>query len=88
MNRLARHLALVLVGVLLLSGCSMLTAQGRRERAYAHYVAKSSKGRIKLQRKLSSQRARIPILEPSPPVITTGVSGPESVTNSGEGGGF
>ena len=88
MNRLARQLALLLLGALLLSSCSMLTAQGRSERAYARYVAKCSKSRIKQQRKLTRQHFRIPILEPSEPVITTGVSGPESVTSSGEGGGF
>jgi hypothetical protein len=81
----ARAIIFLLLAALPFSGCSMLTAQGRRERAYAHYVAKSSKGRVKQQRRLSSLRSRIPELFPRPPVVTTGVSGPESVT-SGEGG--
>ena len=81
-----RAIVFVLLAALPFSGCSMLTAQGRRERAYAHYVAKSSKGRVKQQRRLSGLRAHIPQLFPSPPVITTGTSGPESVT-SGEGSG-
>ena len=86
MRTAARAIVFVLLAALPFSGCSMLTAQGRRERAYAHYVAKSSNGRVKQQRRLSSLRARIPELFPSPPVVTTGTSGPESVTSS-EGGG-
>jgi hypothetical protein len=98
MKHLKRTLALWLVGNLLLcSGCSMLTAQGRRERAYAHYVAKYSRGRVKQQRKLSGlfHAPKMPHLEPSEPVESTqageAVGGPESISsasdaNSGGGG--
>ena len=86
MKILRLEIAFLLAATLMFSGCSMLTAQGRRERAYAHYVAKRSHGRVIQQRKLSAQRAHIPELTPSAPVVTTEVSGPESVTSS-EGGG-
>ena len=76
-------IALLLCGSFLLSGCSMLTAQGRREHAYARYVAKRSKGRVKQQTVLSALRAHIPESSPSTPIVTTTVSGPESVTSAG-----
>jgi hypothetical protein len=88
MKRFSFQVALALIGALLLPGCSMLTAQGRREHAYARYVAKCSKGRVKQQRKMARSRARIPLLQPTAPVVTTELGGPESVTNSGDGGGF
>ena len=99
MKAFRRVLALWLVGNLLLcSGCSMLTAQGRRERAYARYVKKYSRGRVKQQSKLSLLRMpKIPRLEPSEPVESTqigeAVGGPESVTTAtteakGDGGGL
>ena len=97
MKDFPRVLALFLVGNLLLcSGCSMLTAQGRRERAYAHYVAKYSHGRVKQQRKLRFLGAsKIPHPKPSEPVESIQIGeaggGPESVTTasdaSGGGGG-
>jgi ribosomal protein S9 len=74
---------------MLLTNCSMLTAEGRREHAYARYVAKRSKGRVKQQQVLLGFRSKIPKTEPSEPIITTEVSGPQSVTGSGsEGGGL
>ena len=93
MKAFRRVLALFLVGNLLLcSGCSMLTAQGRRERAYAHYVKKYSRGRVKQQRKLSFLRGpKIPRLEPSEPVESTqvgeAVGGPESITTASDASG-
>jgi hypothetical protein len=65
----------------------MLTARGRQERAYRRYVEKQSRGRIKQQRKIGFQRAKIPHLEPSDPVETTNASGPESVTTTAQAGG-
>ena len=94
MKTFRRILALWLLGNLLLcSGCSMLTAQGRRERAYAHYVAKYSRGRVKQQRKLGSflRPPKIPHLEPSEAVESTQVGaaggGPESVTTASDASG-
>jgi hypothetical protein len=82
-----RTISLLLAGSILLSGCSMLTAQGRRERAYARYVAKCSHRRVKQQSVLSALRSHIPKLEPTEPVVTTELGGPESVTSvPGSGG--
>jgi hypothetical protein len=88
MRRSIRNLALFLLGALLLSSCSMLTAQGRRERAYSHYVAKCSHNRVKQQRKMGWLRSRIPTQDPSDAVVSTSVSGPESVTSSNAGAGY
>jgi hypothetical protein len=79
-------ITLLLVGSILFSGCSMLTAQGRRERAYAHYVAKYSRGRVKQQSVLSKLRAHIPKFEPTQPVVTTELSGPGAVSGAPGGG--
>ena len=85
MKKINLSLSLLLVGTTLLTGCSMLTAQGRRERAYAHYVTKYSHRRAKLQRRLSISRAKVPKSEPSEPIANTEVSGPESAS-PGDGG--
>ncbi len=85
MRKINLALTLLLVGTTLLTGCSMLTAQGRRERAYTHYVKKYSYRRAKLQRRLSLSRAKVPKSEPSEPVENAEVSGPESAS-SGDGG--
>jgi hypothetical protein len=83
MKKNLRAAALLLVGITLLSGCSMLTANGRREHAYARYVQKSSLGRVKQQKKLRPQKVKIPETQPSEPVIATEASGsgPQSVSD-------
>ena len=89
MKRIRLGIALLLLTDMFLTSCSMLTAEGRREHAYARYVAKRSKGRVKQQQVLLGFRSKIPKLQPSDPIITTEVSGPESATSSGrEGGGL
>lgn len=89
MKKIRLSLALILVGATLLSGCSMLTARGRQEAAYERYVRKSSLGRVKQQKKLSYKKTKIPVMEPSEPIETTAVSGPESISSgsSSDGGG-
>ena len=69
---------------MLLSGCSMLTAHGRRERAYDRYVRKSSQGRVKQQKRFAAKGNTMPVMHQSEPVETTEASGPESVSNGGE----
>ena len=81
MKRTCRAAALLLVGATLLSGCSMLTANGRRERAYTRYVQKSSLGRVKQQKRLRPQKQKIPVMQPSEPMVATEASGPQSVGN-------
>jgi hypothetical protein len=85
MKRATCAIALLLLTPICFSGCSMLTAQGRRERAYERYVRKYSHNRVKQQSRISSWRAKIPQLTPSEPVVRTEVSGPEAAT-SGDGG--
>lgn len=88
MKKIYRALALFLVGATLLSSCSMLTASGRQQRAYERYVRKSSLGRVKQQKRMSYKKTKLPVMQPTEPVETTEVSGPESVSsNTGEGGG-
>ena len=84
MKKICRATALLLVGTTLLSGCSMLTAQGRRERAYTRYVQKSSLGRVKQQRRLFAKKPTMPVMQPTEPIVATETSGPESV---GDGNG-
>jgi outer membrane biogenesis lipoprotein LolB len=84
MKKFSRAIALLLVGSTLLSGCSMLTAQGRRERAYDRYVRKSSQGRVKQQKRFAAKGNTMPVMHQSAPVETTEGSGPESVSNGGE----
>jgi hypothetical protein len=64
----------------------MLTAQGRRERAYNHYVEKMSRGRLRQQQQLNAMRSKVPAATMSEPVVSSDTSGPESVT-TGEGSG-
>ena len=84
MNKFSRAIALLLVGSTLLSGCSMLTAQGRRERTYERYVSKSSQGRVKQQKRFAARGNTMPVMHQSEPVETTDVSGPESVSDGTE----
>ncbi len=84
MKKFSRAIALLLVGSTLLSGCSMLTAQGRRERAYDRYVRKSSQGRVKQQKRFAAKGNTMPVMHLSEPVETTEGSGPESVSDGNE----
>lgn len=84
MKKLYRASALLLVAATLLSGCSMLTAQGRQERAYARYVHKSSLGRVKQQKRFTSKQNTMPVMHPGEPMTSAGSAGPESV---GDGSG-
>ena len=84
MKKFSRAIALLLVGSTLLSGCSMLTAQGRRQRTYERYVRKSSQGRVKQQKRFAAKGNTMPVMHLSGPVETTESSGPESVSNGGE----
>ena len=86
MKKLYRTLGLFLVGGTLLSGCSMLTASGRQQRAYERYVEKSSLGRVKQQKRMGSRKMTLPVMQPTEPTVATEVSGPESV-GSGAGSG-
>jgi hypothetical protein len=86
MKRAAAYFVLLVFAATSLSSCSMLTAQGRQQRAYEKYVAKYSKRRAKEQSLIARLRAKIPSLTPSEPVVSTSVAdGPESVTSPGGG---
>ncbi|CAN5513758.1 hypothetical protein BH20VER3_BH20VER3_22810 [soil metagenome] len=84
-KKLFQASALLLVAATLLSGCSMLTAQGRRERAYERYVRKSSLGRLKQQKSFAAHENTLPMTPMNDPVhafdqMPSGdVSGPQAV---------
>jgi len=80
MKKLYRASALLILALTLLSGCSMLTAQGRQEGAYARYVRKSSLGRVKQQKLFAARGNTMPVTHSTEPVMTTEASGPESVS--------
>lgn len=80
MKKLYRVSTLLWVAATLLSGCSMLTAQGRQERAYARYVRKSSLGRVKQQKLFAARGNTMPVTHSPEPVVMTEASGPESVS--------
>ncbi|MEO8044397.1 MAG: hypothetical protein ABI674_05780 [Spartobacteria bacterium] len=85
MKRLYRSFACLTAAATLLSGCSMLTAQGRQERAYSRYVHKMSAGRAKQQKRFfSKEKNTMPVMQPTEPAITSEASGPESL---GDGSG-
>ncbi len=84
MKKFYRALALFLAGATLFSGCSMLTTNGRNQRAYERYVRKSSLGRVKQQKRMSYRKTTLPVMQPTEPMESTEVSGPQSV---GDGSG-
>lgn len=90
MKKLYRTAALLLLATIFLSGCSMLTARGRQERAYQRYVSKSSHGRVKQQKLFADRGKTMPVthpdepMMPTEPMMTTETVGPESM---GDGSG-
>ena len=83
MKKFYRACALFLVGATLFSGCSMLTARGRQERAYERYVRKSSLGRLKQQKRFAARGNTMPVTHPTEAMAPTEASGPESVSSGG-----
>ena len=85
MKKLYRTLGLILVGGTLLSGCSMLTASGRQQRAYERYVEKLSLGRVKQQKRMGYRKMTLPVMRPTDEMVSAEASGPGSVSSgSGE----
>ena len=71
------------------TGCSSMSTQARRQRAYRHYVAKQMKMRQKqiarAQKAANRQtRRKLKFLQPSDPIVSTSVenSAPASVSQS------
>ncbi len=84
-KKLYRASVCLLAAATLLSGCSMLTTQGRQERAYSRYVHKMSAGRSKQQKRFfSKQKNTMPVTQPTEPMITSEASGPESIGDGSE----
>ena len=81
MKKIFRISALLLLTAFLSSSCSMLTAQGRRERAYEHYVNKMSKGRVKQQKRFASRGNTMPVMHDSASIMASEGSGPVSVSD-------
>jgi hypothetical protein len=70
--------------ILSLTSCSMLTKQGRQERAYRNYVRKASLRQER--RKVKYRRPKKQFFAPSEPTVTaqTAPESPESATTSGD----
>jgi uncharacterized lipoprotein len=70
--------------IVTLSGCSMMTKEGRQQHAYEKYVRNSSKMRYKRALKFHMAKTDIPLRQaPSEPKVNTTVSAsPEAVPTS------
>ena len=70
--------------IVTLSGCSMMTKEGRQQHAYEKYVRNSSKMRYKRALKFHMAKTDIPLRQaPSEPKVNTTVSAsPEAVSTS------
>ncbi|MDQ2918858.1 MAG: hypothetical protein M3R10_03130 [Verrucomicrobiota bacterium] len=73
-----RPLSLLLAVTFALTGCSYMTATGRSQHAYARYVRKMSKGRVKQQTKFRSSKPQMPTTQTGEPTQNT-ESGPQAV---------
>ncbi|MGI8432113.1 MAG: hypothetical protein ACR2MW_07485 [Chthoniobacterales bacterium] len=59
------HHLIMLGGVaLLLPACSMFSASGRQQAAYARYIRKSSQGRVHQQKMFHSNKPAMPVTMP------------------------
>ena len=77
-----KSIALLLLASIALSGCSAFSSSARKQRAYAKYVQKSSKGRVKQRDLFRHSKPEMPEdVMPSEPVETVS-TGPESVSSS------
>ena len=68
--------------LMLLPACSMLTSSGRHEAAYARYVSKQSKGRVKQQKIFHSKKPSMPVTRPDEFTLTAESSGPVAVAEN------
>ena len=70
--------------IVTLSGCSMMTKEGRQQHAYEKYVRNSSKMRYKRALKFHMAKTDIPLRQaPSEPKVNTTVSeSPEAAPTS------
>jgi hypothetical protein len=83
--QIARFIAVLLVGFLLLPSCVHFTQAGRQQAAYSKYIRKQSAGRVRQQTKFKKTRVpRTPAPSQPKETIETKES-PQSVT-SGESG--
>ncbi len=77
-----RAVVALFLATLFLPGCSMLTHSGRQQAAYARYVSKSSKGRVKQQRLFHSNKPAMPVTEPVESSGPAESSGPQAVAEN------
>ena len=75
MQTMIRLSCFCLAVTLAFGGCSSFTKQGRQQAAYAKYVRKMSKGRVKQQKKFHTGKPQMPTAQPSGPLQKT-ESGP------------
>ncbi|MEO8439794.1 MAG: hypothetical protein ABI540_06175 [Spartobacteria bacterium] len=85
MKKILHASALLMATATLLSSCSMLTAQGRQERAYERYVRKSSQGRVKQQKRFAAKGNTMPVTHASEAMEPTESSGPMAIGEGEDG---
>lgn len=82
LERIIKLTAVLLIGSVVLPGCSQFTHSGRQQAAYRRYVKKCSKNRVKWRNKLAKKKARIPNHQLSEyRVDAAAVDGPQSVSS-------
>jgi hypothetical protein len=89
-HRKISALALILAFAFGLNGCSSMSPQARRERAYHHYVQKQMRERQKqtarAQKAANRQlKQKLKNLQPSDPQVTTSLQGDSAPSFSEEG---
>lgn len=80
-----RNFVALLLATFFLPACSMLTSSGRQQAAYARYVRKSSKGRVKQQKMFHSNKPPMPMTMPeqeSTETVRAEDSGPQAVAQN------
>ncbi|MDQ6911298.1 MAG: hypothetical protein M3128_00280 [Verrucomicrobiota bacterium] len=73
-----RTFSLLLAATFAFTACSYTTESGRQQHAYARYVRKMSKGRVKQQTKFRSSKPQMPTTQPGEPIQNM-ESGPQAV---------
>ena len=80
LERILRFTAILLVGCVLLPGCSQMTHSGRQQAAYRRYQRTCAKNREKYRKKIAKHQARVPHHQVSDYADTSGVvDGPRAV---------
>jgi hypothetical protein len=83
LERILKFSAVLLIGCLLLPGCSHFTKSGRQQIAYQRYVKKCGHMRTHQRTKITKQQQRVPDSKSSKYEVNSGVvSSPQSVSSA------